>query len=226
MTILSRPQPLTPVTPTHTSSRWLLYETLIVLVLTVGLSLLLPPAKGLLSFLPLVYLLIEHFVRRHAWGELGLRRDNLRAALAGNWLLILLVAVVVQAAVVVLARLWWPALLEHIQARVPLFDRATTGPLVVLLLVGPFIEELTFRGLFQARLSGYMTALAANLLVSVPFALLHWTAGVPALVALDVALVALDSVIYGLIFTRGQNLWVAWMAHTLADIVGLALLLL
>ena len=225
MRTLSRPQPRPSTVPAARPSQWLLYETLIVLGLTLMPALIWPQLKGALVYLPVVYLLIEYFARRRSWGEFGLRRKGLPAALINNWLLILLVAVVIQVSVVLLARLWWPELLTHIQSRVPLFDQTTAAPLIVLLLVSTFIEELTFRGLFQARLSWYMPPVAANLLVSLPFALLHVSAGAFSVVALDVALVALDSVIYGLIFARGQNLWVAWIAHALADVIALFLLL-
>jgi membrane protease YdiL (CAAX protease family) len=203
----------------------LLYETLIVLGLTLIPSLIWPSLKGALVYLPLVYVLVEHFARHRSWGQMGLQRQVLMAALKSNWLLIVLVAGLIQIGVVLLARLWWPELLAHIQGRVPLFDPKTVVPLVALVLISTFIEELCFRGLFQARLSWYMPPLAANLLVSVPFALLHWSAGAPAVVAVDVALVALDSLLYGLIYTRGKNLWVAWIAHALADVVALILLL-
>ena len=46
------------------------------------------------------------------------------------------------------------------------------------------------------------------------------------IVFIDLASVFVDSMIYGVIFLRSRNVFVSWIAHFLADIVGLALLLL
>ena len=86
-------------------------------------------------------------------------------------------------------------------------------------------EELVYRGMVQQRLNWFMGAAPAILLASLVFALMHWTPGDPAIVAWDVGFVAIDSILYGAIFARGNNLWVAWLAHWAADLVGVALLL-
>jgi membrane protease YdiL (CAAX protease family) len=39
-----------------------------------------------------------------------------------------------------------------------------------------------------------------------------------------VLLIFVDSIIYGLIFARSKNLLVAWVAHFLADVVALVLM--
>jgi membrane protease YdiL (CAAX protease family) len=62
--------------------------------------------------------------------------------------------------------------------------------------------------------------------VSVIFGLIHWSEGDLAVTIVDVALVTLDSIIFGLIFSRGRNLYVAWLTHFLVDAVGVALLIL
>jgi membrane protease YdiL (CAAX protease family) len=55
---------------------------------------------------------------------------------------------------------------------------------------------------------------------------MHWSEGDLMVVIVDVALVTLDSIIFGLIFSRGRNLYVAWLTHFLVDVVGVALLIL
>ena len=40
----------------------------------------------------------------------------------------------------------------------------------------------------------------------------------------DVALVVLDSIIYGIIFSREKSLYVAWFTHFLSDVVAIILL--
>ena len=63
-------------------------------------------------------------------------------------------------------------------------------------------------------------------MVSVIFGLMHWSEGDLVVTIADVALVTLDSTIFGLIFSRGRNLYVAWLTHLLADVVSVALLIL
>jgi membrane protease YdiL (CAAX protease family) len=69
------------------------------------------------------------------------------------------------------------------------------------------------------------TPLALALVVLV-FAAMHWAPGQPVVVFTDLAFVAIDAVIYGAIFARCKNIFVAWLAHFLADVVGLALIII
>jgi membrane protease YdiL (CAAX protease family) len=176
--------------------------------------------------LPIIYLLVERHLRGRAWAELGLRRDTFRAALRENWLLILLVSVVIQAATVMVALFFWPALLEHIRLRVPLLDAGHIVPLLLLLPLATLGEELVYRGLFQQRLGRSIGTLPSLLVVSLLFTLLHYSAGDRAVVTMDLMLVFVDSVIYGAIYARSQNLWATWLAHWLADLVALGLMVL
>ena len=63
-------------------------------------------------------------------------------------------------------------------------------------------------------------------MVALLFGLMHLAPGKPAIVAVDVLGVVVDGLIYGAIFARGRNLYVAWLAHFAADLAGLRLLLL
>lgn len=207
-------------------SRRVLVETLVVMALTLVPSLIWPQTKSLLAFLPIVYVLVERYLSKRPWRELGFRRQNFRQALVANWHLFLLVAVVSQTATVVVAHLFWPALLEHIQARIPLLDVGSLVPFLVLLPFAVLGEELVYRGMLQERLNWFMGTAPAILLASLVFALMHWTPGDASVVAWDLSLIVVDSILYGAIFARGKNIWVAWLAHWAADVVGLVLLLL
>jgi membrane protease YdiL (CAAX protease family) len=211
---------------TASKSRYVLVETLIVLALTVIPSLLWPEFKIVSVLLPIAYLLIERRLRDRPWAELGFDRPGIRSSLAANWFLILLVVLVIQAAVVLLAKAFWPAFLAHVESRIPLFD--TTQPVLLLgmLLFTTLGEEMTFRSLFQERLGWSIKTPLAIVVVSLIFGLMHWSQGDPAMAVVDVALVTLDSIIFGLIFSRGKNLYVTWLAHLLVDVVGVALLIL
>jgi hypothetical protein len=44
-------------------------------------------------------------------------------------------------------------------------------------------------------------------------------------VAVDVGLIVVDSILYGIMFARRNNLWVVWLAHLLGDILGLPVIM-
>ena len=55
---------------------------------------------------------------------------------------------------------------------------------------------------------------------------MHYAPGPALIVFVDLALIVVDSIIYGIIFARSNNVFVAWVAHFLADLVGMAFLLM
>ncbi|MFL7792259.1 MAG: lysostaphin resistance A-like protein [Anaerolineae bacterium] len=215
----------TSITETKTSQRVGL-EALGVFALTIIPSLLWPGFKVASVLLPIAYLLIERRLRNRPWAELGFDVRGIRPALAANWFLILLDVLVIQVAIVLLAKAFWPAFLVHVESRIPLLD--TTQPIALfgMLLVATMGEEMTYRSLFQERLSWFVRAPIAIVAVSLIFGLMHWSEGDLMVTIVDVVLVTLDSIIFGLIFARGRNLYVAWLTHFLVDVVGVALLIL
>jgi membrane protease YdiL (CAAX protease family) len=215
----------TGIAETETSRRVGL-ETLGVFALTIIPSLLWPNFKVVSVLLPIAYLLIERRLRNRPWAELGFDFRGIRSALAANWFLILLDVLVIQVAIALLAKALWPAFLVHVESRIPLLDTTQPVALLGMLLVATLGEEMAYRCLFQERLSWFTKTPVAIVAVSVVFGLMHWSEGDLAVTIIDVTLVTLDSIIFGLIFSQGRNLYVAWLTHFLVDVVGVALLLL
>ncbi len=207
------------------SKKQLILETIIVLLITVLPALFIPALKGTAVFIPLVYIiLINGWLRKTKWSEMGIRPKTFLLELKRFWWLVLLVGVFIQAAVVFAAKAWMPQFLAHILARLPFSTGIGWGPVIISLLLATFVEELVYRGLFQKRFGLFMPLNAAILLVSLIFSLLHWAAGPLSVIFVDVFLVFIDSVLYGIIFARSENLLIAWLAHFLADVVGIVLL--
>jgi len=115
-------------------SQRILLETLIVFALTVIPALLWPSFKIVSVFLPIAYLLIERRLRKRPWTELGFDARGIKPALVANWFLILLEVFVIQVAVALLAKTFRPALLTHLESRIPLFDRTQLTSLVGMTL--------------------------------------------------------------------------------------------
>ena len=207
------------------SKKQLILETIIVLLITVLPALFIPELKGTAVFIPLVYIiLINGWLRKTKWSDLGIRPKTFFLELKRFWWLVLLVGVFIQAAVVFAAKAWMPQFLAHILARLPFSTTIGWGPVIISLLLATFVEELVYRGLFQKRFGLFMPLNAAILFVSLIFSLLHWAAGPLYVIFVDVFLVFIDSVLYGIIFAKSGNLLIAWLAHFLADVVGIVLL--
>jgi membrane protease YdiL (CAAX protease family) len=215
--------PTTAAGPARPADRRPLYEVLVLLAIVLGGQLLGPQVRGIVSILPILYFLIERRARRRSWADCGLDPRAIPGGLRGSWGLMLAVAIGIPLVVTWLSRTFWPAYAAQVLGRLP-FDLAQPARFVPLILIATFLEEVSFRALFQEHLAWFLPLPAAIGVVAVAFGLVHVSRGRPEVVATDVALVVLDGVIYGVIFARSRNVFVAWIAHAAADLVALALL--
>jgi len=202
-----------------------LCETIFILLLTLTAQFLWKNLSILLALVPTVYFFLECHFRRRTWADVGFKIRTIPQDIANNWALILLVSVIIQLSVFLAARAWIPAYLDHVMARFPLAIGQTAQYLPGL-FVGTLWEEINFRALYQERLSWFISPPVAIGFVSVVFGIGHWARGDPIIVLMDVLLVIIDGILYGIIFARSKNLFVAWIAHFLADIFGLLFILL
>ncbi len=189
-------------------------------------GLIVPAAKAFAYIPPLVYIQRERRKLGRPWEEIGIKFRDFKKDVFASWHLFLIVVVVLQIPIVLVGKFYWPELLAHISGRIPFLSASTIPYLIFAILVIPFFEELIYRGLLQQRLAWYLNGSAAIILAAMVFGLQHLTPGSPAIVAVDLAGVTIDGVVYGLIFARCRSVFVSWTAHSAADLVGLILLLL
>ena len=206
-------------------SRRVLYETILILVFTFLAQFIWQDFKLIIALVPTVYLVAEKYIRRRTWAELGFNFRAIPKDLKANWHFIIIVAVLVQFLVVWVAKAWLPTYLDHVIERFPLSIGAVASYLP-LLLIGAFWEEINYRALFQERLSWYMRAPIAIGIVSIIFGIGHWAQGDPMIVAIDILLVIVDSIFYGIIFKRSKNVYISWIAHFLANLFAVNFFLL
>jgi membrane protease YdiL (CAAX protease family) len=95
-----------------------------------------------------------------------------------------------------------------------------------VLIIGALWEEINYRALFQDRLSWFIPTPIAIGIVSVIFGIGHWAQGNPIIVTIDILLIILDSIFYGIIFARTKNVFVSWIAHFLANSFAISFFLL
>ncbi len=207
--------------PRPTAPYW---EILLVMGLSLALALISPALKLPAILLPIVYMIVEGRLRRRAWAEQGFNLRAVPAGLKATWGLVLLVGLGTQVLAVLSGRFLVPGYMEHVISRLPLNLNAAWPGLVISLGISTLGEEVLYRALFQKRLSEFLSLPAAIGLSSLVFALMHYSAGPLGVVVVDLALIVVDSIIYGLIYARSNNVFVSWIAHFLADVVGLALL--
>jgi len=205
-------------------SRRVLYEALIILALTFIAQFIWRDFSILFACVPTAYLFLERHFRHRTWAEIGFSIRTIPRDLAANWFPILLVSIVIQFTVVWIAKNWVPTFLDHVIARLPLTIDQTLGYLPIL-LIGTLWEEINYRAFFQDRLSWFISAPVAIGIVSVIFGIGHWAPGDPVIVTIDILLVILDSVFYGIIFARSKNVFVSWIAHFLADLFAISFFL-
>ena len=211
-------------------NRNILFELLLVVAITYGLMYFLrgSPAKGLVIFLPVAYVLVEFRFRHRSWRELGITRHGFVKGIIANWHLFVIVALVLQVLVPLVSSLLLPDYLQHVLGRLPWLPSAGVAALLSFLALtafSTFIEELVFRGLIQERLGWFNPQGVAMVVASVLFGISHWAPGNPTVVLADISGVALDGIFYGLIYARTKSIVVSWVAHFLADVVGLWMLL-
>ena len=201
-----------------------LLETILVMSVTLLGMWFLPAYKTIFALIPVAYLLIERRLRKRTWADLGFSVRTFWADLRANWILFVLVGFVMQPAAALWAKAYFPEFLAHVQARLPFESGISWGVLLPLLAVSLLGEEMTYRTLLQGRLAPFIGAPAAVGVGSVLFGLAHVAPGAGLVVVVDVGLIIVDSILYGTMFARRNNLWVVWLAHFIGDVLGLLVL--
>jgi membrane protease YdiL (CAAX protease family) len=198
-------------------------------LLVAGLALLISlTARGreLSSFSLLLvgWTVIEGIRGHRAWPSMGFRLDNLWSELRRNAGLVALVAVVMQIIFWLVARFVHPSLMVQVQARAAAMREWPLPLLLAFIAYETLAEEIALHGFVQGRLAPYTGTVPAILLAALLFGAGHWRLYIGPLPALaDVLFVMADASLYGLVYARSGNIWIAWIAHLLADLVSLAL---
>ena len=117
-----------------------------------------------------------------------------------------------------------PQLIAHVKERtsfITSFDLKIIFTLIILALG----EEIVFRGLIQKRLSWKINAPLSIFITSIMFSILHLSEGTPLVVATDLLTVFIDSVFFGYLFYKTNNIYISWLAHAIGNITAAFLLI-
>lgn len=151
------------------------------------------------------------------WSELGVKISGLKEGLRSTWYLFVLTLVVVPLPIWFLLQQFLPEFYIHVFNRVGPFD--VFQFILVGVIVVPFIEEVLFRGVVQEQLHTYTSNLMALILSSCLFAIVHWSSGEALLVGVDLLLVFLDSLWFGLIYLKSRNVLLSTLCHSLGNLI-------
>lgn len=145
-----------------------------------------------------------------------------------DWKVILLVLAPIASAMVcnVLAKILVPAFLEHLAERTAFLSFDKMLILIVELLVAALGEEIAWRGFFLNKLSKKIKWIPALLVSSCLFAICHLNAGIIAVVMYDLLFVAIDSMLYGLVYKKTRNIPVCTISHFLANLFSVLFFLI
>lgn len=212
----------------ETNSKILL-ELIFVMGISVFLFSFIPSLVWLYEILSLSYLLIERRIRHRSFESLGLKYHGIIADLKANLPIIVLVAVGIQLVVIIGSYWLWSPLFFRLEDRVAYLQThfsSFTPSILFLIFIGvaTLVEELIFRGFVQERVSWFYNDSIAIIMGALLMTLFHFSPGELSVIMADLFFVFLDSSLYGLIYLRSRNVFVAWTAHLLADLVGLSLL--
>ncbi|OCA82238.1 hypothetical protein A8F94_20195 [Bacillus sp. FJAT-27225] len=200
------------------------YEMIFLLILMVVTFYLFSDFFGLASLLPLVYFVIENKVRKSPDKDLIFKHKEILRDFKSSWFPFIAVAFILQFVYFFVFINFSPELITQVKERTS-FITSFNVKLVITLLILALAEEIVFRGLIQKRLAWKMNKFASIFITSILFALLHTSEGTPAVIVTDLLTVFIDSVFYGYLFYKTNNLYISWLAHALGNITAAFLLL-
>jgi membrane protease YdiL (CAAX protease family) len=112
-------------------------------------------------------------------------------------------------------------LLIVVETHLQLSEPLPIGSPMILLVLGPLLEEFYFRGVVQERLEWIIGQRTAIVLVAVVFSFYHWVPGAP----LNLALMTrfFRCLFYGIIYAKTRNILASFLAHFGVNLWGLIL---
>ena len=175
--------------------------------------------------LAILYLLIEKFVRKLPFSEIGFEIKGLGKSIQKYWWLILL-QITTALGSVYLSKPIVPEFFNHVIERTePIIGSYGYYILVPLLFVLAFMEEVGYRAFLQRKFSLCINPVIAIMITSLIFAVGHLSNGSPTVVIYDLAWVCIDSIIFGTVFYKTKSVYLSAVSHSLGNLTGVVMML-
>lgn len=201
----------------------ILIETIILISVTIILAKIFNKYESIIIVaIPMVYFLTERIIRHRSWVEVGFNVKNTLSNLSENWHWCFLVGIVIPLLTLLFSKYFCPEFINHVKSRLPIdVNTNMLTSTIISIAIGTFLEEVIFRGFIQARLSWFMSMPMAVIFTSILFAFMHISKGSFSIVAIDLSGIFIDSIIYGIIFLKTNNIFTTWISHFISDLVAL-----
>lgn len=183
-------------------------------------------AAGLSVILGIVALFVFKKVERQTFQECGLGFKSIGKA--GKkpviWLLIIMPSII-NILVIILAKLILPNYIEHVVSRSEGMLTVSILPILIIqLLVFALGEEIAWRAFFQKQLQSFLPVAPTILISSALFSLGHLTSGSLIIVTYDLLFVFVNSLFYGIIFRKTNNVWMSTISHFAANLIAVIIM--
>lgn len=124
-----------------------------------------------------------------------------------------------------LATLFLPEFIDHINGRTEIVVSANMVMLLILqLAILALGEEIAWRGFFQKQLSKWLPTIPTLILTSIVFSLGHFAVGHIAVVSYDIFFIFINSVLYGILFYKTNNVYISAISHFIANLFTIIVL--
>ncbi len=124
-----------------------------------------------------------------------------------------------------LANAYLPEFNEHLVSRIDFLSIDKLIILIIELLIAALGEEIAWRGFYQNQSTKYLKFVPSLIITSVLFGLCHISDGSMIVVLYDLAFIAINSIFYGLVFKKTNNVYVCTISHFLANVVSILMLI-
>ncbi len=141
-------------------------------------------------------------------------------------ILIILLPIVSNIVCYVSAKLFVPEFLVHLAERTSFVSFDKIAIMAAELIIAALGEEIAWRGFFLNQLSKKINFVPSLLITACLFAICHLSAGNVVVVVFDLTFVAIDAVIFGLIYKKTNNIIVCTISHFLSNLFSVLIMLI
>jgi len=202
----------------------ILIETIIIIGITIILSTIFKNYRSVISIIPAVFFLIESRIRHRSWVGIGFNVKDILINIRENWYMVIFVGIILPLLIFFIGKQFVPEFITHVKSRLPLNVNSIIAALIAI-AIGTFLEEIIFRGFIQERLSWFIGTPIAIIIASILFAFIHISKGSFKIVAFDLIGIFIDSIFFGIVFSKTNNIFASWIVHYMSDITALLCLL-
>ena len=183
-------------------------------------------AAGISVILGIAAFFVFKIIEKQTHQECGLGFKSLGETVKkpAIWLWIILPSIM-NFLVIILAKLILPNYIEHIVSRSEEMLTVNNLPILIIqLLVFAVGEEIAWRAFFQKQLMSFLPVVPTILITSALFSLGHLTSGSLIIVTYDLLFVFVNSLLYGIIFRKTNNVWMSAASHFAANLFAVIIL--